>query len=110
MCVNEEFSGHRFSITKDLPLEDQQEYKGETLQFWYCDINDLYIGGSRGGVPGARPLWDPILSFLHTFTPKSAHVRGPCPPNGCMPPPPPHEKSWISHCYIYYQEINNIKI
>ena len=40
-----------------------------------------------GGMPGTHhPLWDPILSFLHTFSPKSAHVRGPCPPNGCMPP------------------------
>ena len=33
-----------------------------------------------GGVPGARPLWDPILSFLHTFSLKSAHIGGPCPP------------------------------
>ena len=52
------------------------------------------IGGSRGGgVPGARPppLWDPILSFSHTFSPKSAHVGGPCPPppTGARPPPPP---------------------
>ena len=39
------------------------------------------IGGSKGGVPGARPpLWDPILSFSHTFSPKSAHVGGPRPP------------------------------
>ena len=44
------------------------------------------IGGSRG-VPGARPpLWDPILSFSHTFLLKSAHVGGPRPPNGCTPP------------------------
>ena len=27
-----------------------------------------------GGVSGARPPWDPILSFSHTFSPKSAHV------------------------------------
>ena len=33
-----------------------------------------------GDVPGARPLWDQILSFLHTFSPKSAHVGGPRPP------------------------------
>ena len=48
-----------------------------------------------GGVPGARhPLWDPILSFSHTFSPKSTHVGGPRP----TPPPPPHGKSWIRHC------------
>ena len=39
-----------------------------------------------GGVPGARPPWDPILSFWHTFSLKSAHVGGPRPPNGCTPP------------------------
>ena len=32
------------------------------------------IGGSRGAC-----LWDPILLFLHTFSPKSAHVGGPRP-------------------------------
>ena len=49
-----------------------------------------------GGVPGAcHPLRDPILSFSHTFSPKSAHVRGPHPPNGSMPP---YGKSWICHC------------
>ena len=43
------------------------------------------LGG--GGVPGARhPLWDSILSFLHTFSPKSACIGGPCPPNECTPP------------------------
>ena len=46
------------------------------------------IGRSRGGMPGARPpLWDPILSFLQTFSPKSAHIGGPCPPNGSTYPP-----------------------
>ena len=38
-------------------------------------------------MPGARlPLWDPILSFTHTFSPKSASIGGPRPPNGCTPP------------------------
>ena len=37
-------------------------------------------GGGGGGVPGAHhPLWHPILSFSHTFSPKSARIRGPCP-------------------------------
>ena len=40
-----------------------------------------------GGVPGARhPLQDPILSLSHKFSPKSAHVGGPHPPNGSTPP------------------------
>ena len=35
----------------------------------------------RGRVLGARlPLWDPILSFLHTFSPKSTCIGGPRPP------------------------------
>ena len=44
------------------------------------------IGGSRGACPVHAPLWDPILSFSHTFSPKSAHIRGPRPPNGCTLP------------------------
>ena len=41
---------------------------------------------------GSRPLRDPILSFSHTFSPKSTRVRGPCPPKRVHAP---HEKSWI---------------
>ena len=38
-------------------------------------------GGGGGGEPGAHhPLWDPILSFSHTFSLESARVRGPHPP------------------------------
>ena len=54
------------------------------------NVTDFSIGGSRG-VLGAGPLRDPILSFLHTFSPKSAHVGG---------PHPPHRKSWIRHCFL----------
>ena len=40
----------------------------------------LWTLADLGGVPGARPaLWDPILSFLHTFLSKSAHIGGPRP-------------------------------
>ena len=50
------------------------------------------IGGSRGACPVHAPLWDPILSFLHKFSLKSAHVRGPRPPpTGARPPPPLRE-------------------
>ena len=69
----------------------------------------MVIGGSRGRVTGAPsplanrshsladlhtkfsgacPLQDPILSFSHTFSLKSAYVGGPHPPqNGSMSPP-----------------------
>ena len=44
------------------------------------------IGGSRGCVPGAsHPLWDLILSFSHTFSVKSARIRGPHPLMGARP-------------------------
>ena len=42
----------------------------------------------------ARPLQDPILSFSHTFSPKSTHIRGRRAPNGSMPP---NWKSCIGH-------------
>ena len=45
----------------------------------------VHIGGSGGGggVPGAHhPLWDPILSFSHTFSPKSTRIGGPRLPTG----------------------------
>ena len=43
------------------------------------------IGGSRGRRWRA-PQRDPILSFSHTFLPKSTHVRGWHSPNGLAPP------------------------
>ena len=55
-----------------------------------------FIGGSRGCARCTPPPMGPILSFLHTFSPKSACFGGPHPPNGCTPPP--HGKSWICHC------------
>ena len=42
------------------------------------------------------PLQDQILSFLHTFSLKSAHVRGQNLPK--MGPCPPYRKSWIRPC------------
>ena len=43
------------------------------------------------------PLWDPILSFLHTFSLKSARVGGPHPPNGCTLPPMGNPGSTTDH-------------
>ena len=45
-------------------------------------VSVVIIGGSRGGRARRTPPpppWDPILSFSHTFSLKSAHVGGPCP-------------------------------
>ena len=67
--------------TKGTSGEDDDFIKSR----FFCPT--FYIGRSRGGMPGARPLWDPILSFLHTFLPKSAHVRGPRPPLWVHAPP-----------------------
>ena len=39
-----------------------------------------------GGVPGARPSWDPILSFLHTFSPKAPASEVHTPLKGARPP------------------------
>ena len=48
------------------------------------------IGGSGGGGRARHmpPLQDQILSFLHTFLPKSTHVGGPHPPQWVHAPPP----------------------
>ena len=40
------------------------------------------------------PLQDPILSFSHTFSLKSARVGGPHPSKGSTPP---YGKSWVHH-------------
>ena len=45
--------------------------------------------------PTHVPLRDPILLFSHTFSPKGAHVGGPCPQNGSKPH---YRKSWIHPC------------
>ena len=48
--------------------------------YWWIYIQNL---------PPHTPIRDPILSFSHTFSPKSARIGGQCPPqNGSMPTPP----------------------
>ena len=54
------------------------------------------LGGRARRTP---PPWDPILSFSHTFSPKSAHVGGPGPPMGARRP---YGKSWIRHCTVKF--------
>ena len=46
--------------------------------------------------PAHAPLWGPILSFSHTFSPKSAHIGGSCPPKWIHAP---YGKSWICPCF-----------
>ena len=71
------------------------QYPGSTfLRNEYHRAYTNTIGGSRG-VPAHAPLHDPILSFSHTFLPKSARIRGSHPPNGSTPP---YGKSWICQC------------
>ena len=58
----------------------------------------------QGGAASACPPTqrDPILSYSHTFPPKSAHIGGRC------PPPPPNGKSWIRHCHFKVNSVNGI--
>ena len=58
------------------------------IDYFDCWTPNCSAMTNLGGVPGSCPPWDPILSFSHTFSPKSAHVGGPHPPYG---------KSWIRH-------------
>ena len=43
----------------------------------------------QGAPPACAPQQNPILSFLHMFSPKSTHIRGRHPPMARRPPPPP---------------------
>ena len=56
------------------------------------------IGRSSGVLPVHAPQQDPILSFLHSFLPKSTHCQRSVPPQWLCAPPPPNGKSWIRHC------------
>ena len=49
----------------------------------------IILGGSNRASP---PKWDPILSFSHTFSPKSARVGGRCPPTGNLGSATDHAK------------------
>ena len=97
--------------TKSVALEQHTRRRRVILNDTTCTANNFYgndmnksenstfiIGGSRGGRRRhAPPQQDPILSFSHTFLPKSTHVEGwRPPPNGSAPPP--NGKSWIRHC------------
>ena len=55
-------------------------------------LTDPWVGALPVHPP--PPQWDPILSYSHTFLPKSACIRGWHPP---MAQCPPNGKSWIHH-------------
>ena len=57
-------------------------------------------GGSRGHHQHAPPQWDPILSFSHTFLPKSTRVRGWHPPNGSVLSPMGNPGSAADHTFL----------
>ena len=63
------------------------------------------------GVPGARPLWDPILSFSHVFSPKCAHIKGPCPPiTGPHPPGNPGSATAMFLFHLYDKEDFSVQL
>ena len=72
-----------------------------------CIIISLADRGGGGCVPAHGPLWDQILSFLHTFLVKRTHVRGPHPPNGSTPSP--YGKSWCNEIYQHTTLNNNLR-
>ena len=81
---------------KNKQLIDNQKVKVAIKNRTLC-VNEIPQSlADLGGCAGCTsPLWDQILSFSHTFFPKSTHVGGPRPPNGSIPP---HGKSCICHC------------
>ena len=70
-----------------------------------CLSGSFVIGGSRGSAAGAPPPWDPILSFLHMFSPKVPVLEVGAAPNGLVPP---NGKFWISNC-LWFQAYNHFK-
>ena len=62
--------------------------------FWRTNI-----GGSRGHHRHMPPPHQqvPILSFSHTFLPKSAHIGGRHPPTARHPP---NRKSWMRYLFV----------
>ena len=59
-------------------------------------------------MPGACPPWDPILLFLHTYSPKSNHIRGPRPLMGARPPlGNPGSATGNHHTAVYADSNNN---
>ena len=64
-----------------------------------------------GGMPGTcHPLWDPVLSFSHTFSLKSTHIGGPDLPNGCTPRPTGNPGSATVLCFVFRESIVELKI
>ena len=55
----------------------------------HCRLSSPVALADLGGAPD--PKWDPILSFLYTFSPNSACVGGQSPQWDCPPP----AQSWI---------------
>ena len=62
----------------------------------------------------SRSLRDPILSFLHTFSPKNSHVGGRCPPQRVGTPqreildPPLQMVCHLKFHFLLFQNLNNV--
>ena len=77
-----------------------------------------HIGGSRGGVPGARPPRVQILSFQHTKfsklnrlgSPRPLPPRGPRPLGEIMDPPLHHVSSCVPQIFLTCCHGNVIQI
>ena len=79
--------GHRLSWLHEMLS------KGDAIYFFFIRReNDRIIifyysvADPQTKISGARPLRDPMLSFLHTFSLKSARVKGPLKASSCPPP------------------------
>ena len=67
------------------------------------------IGGSRGHAWSTPSLQDPVLSFPHTFSPKSARVGGPRPLTGPHHPTGNPESASVFHKLVrLYFPISNL--
>ena len=61
-------------------------------------------GGAAGACP-PPPERDPILSFLHTFSPKSARIGGRRPPLPWLGAPPQREILDLPLHQVHYQQL-----
>ena len=83
---------NQFYLTKKLPANFDRfawcswwKIKIKTDSF--CSpIIGISVADLNTKLSGAHPLRGPILSFLYTFSLKSAYVGGPCPSNGSTLP------------------------
>ena len=62
---------HIYGLKHSPEVVNSQQQARDKAVHWQIYIQNFLVH---------TPPWDPILSFSHTFTPKSTHIGGPCPP------------------------------